>query len=145
MVIYPLGPHGPDHGRNKSRMGIPIGIIGAHGNMRMPEPNSHGADSLQIKFSRTVLACRTGKSWLFANHNLNQWWSVYRRIYASLGLNELTPLYSGFNGHVTHCKASTCTAHVVMYNICLYFKKATKYCKNERRVKSHVHIAIHDP
>ena len=24
------------------------------------------------------------------SHYLNQWWSVYRRIYASLGLNELT-------------------------------------------------------
>ena len=31
-------------------------------------------------------------AWLLqaTSHNLNQWWSVYRRINASLGLNELT-------------------------------------------------------
>ena len=36
------------------------------------------------------------KYWLGAgqatSHYLNQWWLVYRRIYASLGLNELNPL-----------------------------------------------------
>ena len=35
------------------------------------------------------------RSWLGADqatsHYLNQWWSVYWRIYASLGLNELNP------------------------------------------------------
>ena len=42
--------------------------------------------------------------WLGADqatsHYLNQWWLVYRRIYASLGLNELRPvMYSSYGTH----------------------------------------------
>ena len=33
-------------------------------------------------------------AWTAPSHYLNQWWLVYRRIYASLGLNELTKSFS---------------------------------------------------
>ena len=42
------------------------------------------------------------------SHNLNQWWLVYRRIYASLGLNELT--FSASVG--THIKELISILHV---------------------------------
>ena len=45
------------------------------------------------------------RKWLGAgqatSHYLNQWWLVYWRIYASLGLNELTPMIKNFNGGIS--------------------------------------------
>ena len=43
------------------------------------------------------------RKWLGAlqarSHDLNQWWLVHRRIYASLGLNELIKEHIGFSNH----------------------------------------------
>ena len=36
-----------------------------------------------------IMACRLDGAVQATSHNLNQWWSVYQRIFASLDLNEL--------------------------------------------------------
>ena len=50
--------------------------------------------------------CRPGDKKL--SHYLNQWWLDYRRIYASLGLNELT------TKHSINCKWLKWFTHVVL-------------------------------
>ena len=43
----------------------------------------------------TIIAALLQIMWSAPNHYLNQWWLVYRRIYASLGLNELSWILEG--------------------------------------------------
>ena len=66
--------------------------------------------------------------WLGADqatsHYLNQWWLVYWRIYASLGLNELKPvmriLHQGWMVHEVMANILLCSQHMdEIYNICL--------------------------
>ena len=47
-------------------MGMPMALTRAPGILRMQELCNHKADSLQIKFTGTVLACRYAMSWSFA-------------------------------------------------------------------------------
>ena len=48
-------------------MGVPMALIRAPGILRTLELGNHRADSPQIKFIGTVLACRCPASWLFAH------------------------------------------------------------------------------
>ena len=54
--------------------------------------------SLFLKFELTIFQ-HWFREWLGAgqatSHSLNQWWLVYWRIYASLGLNEIFRTYDG--------------------------------------------------
>ena len=45
----------------------PLGIIRAPGILQMPKHHNHWADSLQINFIGTVLACRCATAWSFAH------------------------------------------------------------------------------
>ena len=69
--------------------------------------------------------------WLGADqatsHDLNQWWLVYRRIYASLGLNELNKQRVLMHGHqgwnVRHglCHIYMIYVYIwVVYSFCLF-------------------------
>ena len=62
--------------------------------------------SLSLRFELTIFQ-HCFRKWLGAgqatSHYLNQWWLVHRRIYASLGLNELTAEKQVFHWQTKIC------------------------------------------
>ena len=80
-------------GRDKMDTSSQIIFSNAFSWMKMHESCLRFHWSLFLKFELTIFQHRF-RQWLGAwpapSHYLNQWWSIYWRIYASLGLNELT-------------------------------------------------------
>ena len=60
-------------------------------------------------------------AWRRPSHNLNQWWSVYRRIYASLGLNELNHLSLDKMATISHMTFSNAFSLTKIFVIWLKF------------------------
>ena len=71
--------------------------------------------SLFLSFKSTIF-----RKWLgtdqATSHYLDQWWLVYWRIYASLGLNELTPCWSLWKIHFR-------LHYRLLYTVCIIWKE----------------------
>ena len=84
--------------------------------------------SLFLGFQLTIFQ-HWFRYWLGAvqatSHYLNQWWVVYRRIYASLGLSELKDAFDNMLEMLAICSwpVTQCFVIIVMYSRCINYRK----------------------